>query len=585
MINQELVFHHAQYPWLFIEETSSCRILLALPAGQDLRVFIRYGDPFDFLPGTDKQPNLKEAEMALERSEGKQDFYVCTIKLFTHKLRYHFRLETAEEICWYGESGLLDRENETLLRPFFVPYLFQKEQYCPPHWTGETVWYQIFPDRFADSRQRNDPSAFIPDRTNFFGGDLRGIMSKIPYLKETGGTGVYLTPVFQSTSNHRYDTQDYLKVDPALGTEEDLAALCDALHASGIKCMLDGVYNHAGWACPQWQDVLAHAERSEYKDWFYIYDMGRTQALSLADLTSEVMKRDPPYEAFAFAANMPKWNTENPAVQEYLIGSAEFWTKRLNLDGWRLDVPDEVSASFLRAFRRRIKAIRPEIYITGEIWGSPDRWLQGDMFDGAMNYPMYFILRDFTLLGLDDAYRFASRMNRYLLSTPPQVRQNMLLFIANHDLPRPLTLSKGECNAVLGALLLLSMLEGEICLYYGDEMSMAGGEDPDNRRPMVWQDNCEASNMRIQVQSLLSLRKETHDYRKGTQIWQAIAPTIVMGTWQKEGHVLTAYVHNGDFATSVCLNKKSVISLGNARLEGKNLVLPPHGMALVETVL
>jgi len=585
MLDREMIFHHAHYPWLFIDETLSCRILLALPKGQILRVALMYGDPFNFLPGTDKQPDLKQAEMMLERSGEKQDFYVCSVKPFTHKLRYHFQLETAEGIYWYAENGVLYQKDEMLLHPFFVPYLFQKAQYCPPQWTGKTVWYQIFPDRFADSKRRNVPSAFVPDRTNFFRGDLLGITQKIPYLREIGVTGVYLTPVFQSTSNHRYDTQDYLRVDPALGTEEDLVSLCNELHSYGMKCMLDGVYNHAGWACPKWQDVLTRGEQSIYRDWFYIYDIQRTQTLSLVELTSDVMKRDPPYEAFAFAANMPKWNTENPAVQDYLIGSAETWTKRMNLDGWRLDVPDEVSIDFLRAFRRRIKAIHPQIYITGEIWGSPDRWLQGDVFDGVMNYPLYFILRDFALLGVEDANRFVSRMNRYLWTTPPQVRQNMLHFIANHDLPRPLTLANGEINAVLGALLLLCMQEGEICLYYGDETLMAGGADPDNRRPMIWQDNVEALKMCHDVQSLLRLRKETHDIRGGAQSWQAITSTVVMGNWQKDGHTLTAYVHNGDFVTSVFLNNKAVIRYGNATLEGGKLVLPPHGIALVEAVV
>lgn len=581
MLDQELICHHAQYPWLFTDETLSCRIMIALPKGQVRRAVIKYGDPFDFLPGTVKQPDLKQARMVLERSEGKQDFFIIRVKPFTHKLRYHFQLETGDRIYWYAENGVLLHEDEMLLRPFLVPYLYKKAQYCPPDWTGLSLWYQIFPDRFFDSRQRLDPSVFVPDRSNFFGGDIRGILSKLPYLQEMGVTGVYMTPVFESTSNHRYDTKDYMRVDPALGTEEDLAALCNALHERNMKCMLDGVYNHAGWACTMWQDVLNRGEQSPYRDWFYIYDMKRTQAYSLDELTSEVMKHDPPYEAFAFAANMPKWNTENKAVQNYLIGSAEKWTKRLHIDGWRLDVPDEVSMDFLRAFRKRIKEINPEIYITGEIWNNPGRWLQGDTFDGAMNYTLYFIMRDFALLGMEDAYGLVSRMNRYLLDTPPAVRKNMLNFMGNHDLPRPLTLAKGETNAVLGALLLLVMQEGELCLYYGDEAAMSGGPDPDNRRPMTWQDTGVAMKMRNAMQSLVRLRREFHGFEGGNQSWQALAPTLVKCTWQKDGCTLIAYVNNGDFAVSAPIQMKIEILFGNSRLEGDKLLLPPHEAALI----
>jgi glycosidase len=581
MLDQEMIFHHAQYPWLFIEKTLSCHIMIALPKDKVQRAIIKYGDPFDFLPETDKQPHLMQAGMILERTEGKQDFFVITVMPFTHKLRYHFQLETAEGIYWYAENGVQQSENEMLLRPFLIPYLYPKAQYCPPKWTGESVWYQIFPDRFFDSRQRNDPLSFVPDRTNFFGGDIRGIQKMLPYLQAMGVTGVYLTPVFQSTSNHRYDTQDYMRVDPSLGTEEDLNTLCGALHERSMKCMLDGVYNHAGWANAMWQDVLVRGEQSPYRDWFCIYNMKRTQTLSLDELTSDVMKREPPYEAFAFAANMPKWNTENKAVQEYLISSAEKWTKRLHIDGWRLDVPDEVSMDFWRSFRKRIKAVDPEIYITGEIWGSPVRWLAGDTFDGAMNYTLYFILRDFALLRLEDASGFTSRMNRYLLSTPAAVRKNMLNFAGNHDLPRMLSLAKGETNAVMGALLLLILQEGELCLYYGDEAAMPGGPDPDNRRPMIWQDNCVVMKMRNAIQSLLRLRKEFHGFKDGKQSFEALTPTIVKGKWQMDGCTLSAYVHNGSLTSSVPIQIKGEMLFGNGVFDGDMLALPPHGAALI----
>lgn len=444
-----------------------------------------YCDPYDYLAGADKAHHLLRAPMQLLYTGVQRDTWACELPLATKKLYYFFACETANGTIQYlGENGISNVPcTEDAYR---LPYAFSSRFYQPPTWTGRSVWYQIFPDRFASENTTSDMVHYQPAREGFYGGTLRGITARIPYLLELGVTGVYLNPVFTSPSNHRYDTVDYQTVDPRLGTNADLLMLSEELHQNGIRLMLDGVFNHASRDCPQFQDVLRNGQRSKFWDWFIVYDEKRTCNRTIVELTSDVMKSAPPYECFAFAANMPKWNTENQEVADYLIGCAEKWTKLLQLDAWRLDVPDEISPRFLHQFRERIKSISAQISIIGEIWNAPYPWIGGNYFDGTMNYPLYFIMRDFFLKRILSVHAFCERLNQLLNDLPLSIQKNQLNFIANHDLPRPLTVADGSLAAVQKALTLLMLIDGEACMFYGDERAMQGGDDPLNRGAVDW---------------------------------------------------------------------------------------------------
>ena len=196
---------------------------------------------------------------------------------------------------------------------------------------------------------------------------------------------------------------------------------------------------------------------------------------------------------------MVKWNTDNPQVQDYLIGCAEQWTRRLRLDAWRLDVPDEISPPFLRTFRRRMKRLNPELLLIGEIWTQPSPWVQGGLFDGTMNYPLYRALLHFLLRGDVNAETFC---------LPLEIARNQMNFIGNHDLARPLTEASDSLPAVQAAWLLLCLLDGEANLYYGDERAMDGGNDPENRGVMRWQESQNATQMVAFVKRTALLRQK-----------------------------------------------------------------------------
>lgn len=474
--------HRACYPWQFVQGKScTLRLRCNVPV---LKITVLHGDPFWFAEGKKKQPVLEETELAAKQILLDDTFYSVTIPLRTHKLSYHFELTLYDGTkLMLSELGVTDELPESQLRPFMVPYVFEREHYDAPDWAKGFVWYQIFPDRFAG---KGDPSAFVPTRDNFFGGTLRGITGKIPYLKELGVQGIYLNPIFQSPSNHRYDTADYARIDSLLGNENDFRQLVESLHEAGLRIMLDGVFNHCAWDHPFWQDVLHKGESSPYFDWFYIEDVQALSGANKEKFSPEIIRREHPFACFAFAANMPKWNTENELVMDYLIGQAERWTRDFGIDAWRLDVPDEISMRFLREFKRRIRAVSDQVYIIGEIWQDAGLWLGNAVFDGTMDYPLYYAIRDFAMTGQDDLTAFARRIQRWVLSSPEEVQPYQWAFSSNHDIPRLLTECGGDAERTKLALFLTAVLGGNMSVYYGDELGMEGGDDPDNRRAMAW---------------------------------------------------------------------------------------------------
>jgi neopullulanase len=368
-----------------------------------------------------------------------------------------------------------------------------------PDWVKDTVFYQIFPDRFAQSARVSKPARLQPwgdpPQSHLFqGGDLLGVVEHLDHLVDLGIGAIYFCPVFQSTSNHRYHTYDYFQVDPLLGGNAALEALIQEAHARGIKLVLDGVFNHASRGFFQFNDILENGPDSPYLDWFH--------ARSFPLRPYGPPDQPPGYDCWWGNRALPKFNTATPEVREFLWGVAEHWI-RLGIDGWRLDVPNEIDDDeFWREFRRRVKAINPDAYIVGEIWERADRWLAGDQFDAVMNYPLARAILGFTAAdSLDPAVisgtgygaipplsgeNFAEQLLDQLDWYPDEAGQAQLNLLGSHDTPRFRTVAKGDESAYRLATLLQMTLPGAPCIYYGDEVGMEGGKDPDCRRAFPW---------------------------------------------------------------------------------------------------
>ena len=397
-----------------------------------------------------------------------------------------------------------------------------------PDWVKDAVFYQIFPDRFATSPSVRKPSNLEPWDSpptvyGFKGGDLIGVAERLDYLSDLGITAIYFTPIFQSTANHRYHTHDYYNVDPILGGNAALSTLLEQAHRRGIRIVLDGVFNHASRGFYQFNHILENGPASPYVDWFHIKGY---------PLYAYDPKRPPNYVAWAGLRALPKFNTDTPAVREFIFGVAEHWIRQ-GIDGWRLDVPTEINDdSFWQEFRRRVKAINPDAYIVGEIWHESQRWLQGDQFDAVMNYLftkacLSYFAGNALNVGMAQqvwSYRdlrprslaeFAAEIDRILGLYHPEVNFAQLNLLDSHDTPRFLTLARGDESALRLAILFQMTYPGAPCIYYGDEIGMEGGHDPDCRRAFPWDEAKWNHSLRDYVKRCVALRKSHPALRRG----------------------------------------------------------------------
>ena len=398
-----------------------------------------------------------------------------------------------------------------------------------PDWVRDAIFYQIFPDRFARSAtvpkpRHLDAWGAPPTYHGYQGGDLIGVVERLDYLVDLGVNAIYFTPVFQSACNHRYHTHDYEKVDPMLGGTPALRTLIDAAHDRGIRVVLDGVFNHASRGFFPFHDILENGPNAAYLDWFTVKDY---------PLHAYDPEKSPNYQAWWGLPALPKFNTDCPEVREFLWGIGRKWIE-FGIDGWRLDVPNEIDDDeFWREFRRRVRAANPDAYIVGEVWTDSQRWLKGDMWDAVMNYQFtraciaFFIgedvdevnLRKTSLfpVGQPSAEVFRRNVERLLGLYHSNVNAVMLNLLGSHDMARFVSLAKGDYSALRLATLFQMTYPGAPSIYYGDEIGMAGGHDPANRGAFPWhQTDTWNNDLLHEFQRLIALRRARPSLRRGS---------------------------------------------------------------------
>lgn len=418
-----------------------------------------------------------------------------------------------------------------------------------PEWIKDAVFYQIFPDRFVKSdRLRRDGLNLEawespPTSFGFKGGDLLGVAEKLDYLQDLGITAIYFNPIFTSAANHRYHTYDYLNVDPILGGNRAFRRLLDDAHARGMRIVLDGVFNHASRGFWQFHHTLENGIASPYTDWFYFEKdrlIGARHFGAYPDPESQAALQhgQGSYNAIGYQAwwdlpALPKFNTSTPAVREFIWNVAAHWLE-FGIDGWRLDVPTEIDDDeFWREFRRRVKDLNPEAYIVGEIWHESKRWLQGDQFDAVMNYPVTLACLGFFgghNLDLEetrkaggyhgarpmDGVDFAQAIETVLGWYDPQITLAQLNLLDSHDTPRFITSVREDWSALKLAYCFLFTYPGAPCIYYGDEIGMAGRQDPESRRSFLWDESRWNLDILAYVKKLTVLRKAYPVLRRGS---------------------------------------------------------------------
>lgn len=470
-------------------------------------VFLKHCDPFYWYEGFDIKTTSK-----IEKKYQTEYFDYYLIKLFskTRRIKYAFLLEDFDNQYYeYGSKEIINVTNLNekpldLFNFFNFPFINKEDINKSPDWSKNIVWYQIFMDRF--NNVGNKVSLKWNEHENvsnkdIFGGNIKGTIDKLDYLSELGIGGIYFTPIFEAKSVHKYDSIDYFKIDPQFGTNDDFKLLVEKAHQKNIKVMLDIVFNHCGYYHPFFQDVIKNFKESQYYDYFLYYDENPTSLFN---------DNTPNYHTFAFVKNMPKWNTANPKVQEYLLSVAEYWIKNYDVDGYRLDVSNEVSHHFWKKFCNKCRELKPGFFIIGENWDNSLPWLGNDQFDAVMNYELYFpIVRFFCLDKKQhpiDAEKFKYMINSLIISYPENNLSSMFNLLDCHDTPRIKTKCLENEDLTKLAYLFMFTFTGSPNIYYGGEIGMSGNNDPDNRRCMNF--DKVGNDMYQFIKKLIQIRKE-----------------------------------------------------------------------------
>jgi cyclomaltodextrinase / maltogenic alpha-amylase / neopullulanase len=494
---KEAVYHRPKDNYAYVCTKGELHIRIRTKKNDVNNITLIYGDPYNWEDG---KWISQEETMIKTGSDQLFDYWLVSVAPPHYRIKYAFQLTDIDQTTYYTEKGFLDEKPTDTALCFAFPFMNSIDIFNPPNWVKNTVWYQIFPERFANGNRQNDPEGTLewgstdPTPTNFFGGDLEGVINHVSYLKELGINGIYFTPIFKAFSNHKYDTIDYLEIDPSFGDVDTFKRLVKVCHQNGIKIMLDAVFNHSGFYFPQFQDVLEKGEDSRFKDWFHIKEFPL------------VTEPKPNYETFAFTPFMPKLNTENPEVKEYLLEVGRYWVKEFDIDGWRLDVANEVDHAFWREFRQEVKKIKPDIYILGEIWHDSMPWLRGDQFDAVMNYPFATnILHLFSKKSISSK-EFVENMNSVIHMYPHNVNDVAFNLVGSHDTHRILTECSDDVRLVKLIYTIMLTFIGTPCIYYGDEIGITGEQDPGCRKCMEWDETKQNRDLFQHVKKLIQLR-------------------------------------------------------------------------------
>lgn len=461
-----------------------------------------------------------------------------------------------------------------------------------PEWVADAVFYQIFPDRFAKSASVAKPSNLQPwgsepTQRGYQGGDLRGVVERLDHLEALGVDAIYFTPIFQSGSNHRYHTHDYYRVDPLLGGDDAFEAMLRACHERKIRVVLDGVFNHVGRGFFQFHDLVENGKESPWRDWF------RVRKFPL-----NAYRGKPNYDCWWGIPELPKLDTDHPGVQAMLWDVAEHWARR-GIDGWRLDVPSEITTpGFWETLRARVKAVRSDFYLVGELWNDASAWLPS-RFDGTMGYWLgghllvyaaqerfrfELTTSEFPIVQeVIDARALGDHVEKVMAAYPPEVARSNLGMLGSHDTARLRTLVGGDRRSQELAALMLFAMPGAPCIYYGDEIGLSGGRDPDCRRAFPWQEPSRWDGAMLETyRALIRLRRANVALRRGR--WRRLSDDRHVFAFAQEHDEQTLWiaVNASPRARTLALPETSEAKLlfGDGALVRGRLALPARAGAV-----
>lgn len=576
---------------------------------------------------------VTNAAMSKTSSDTSWDYWSYTIPAKNGQVWYRFNLVDGTASAWYNIYGMQSAEPAS--GDFtYIPVGASLGSFNTPQWMRDAIVYQIFPERFRNGNTANDPAGTVawgsaPATNNFMGGDLQGLISKLDYLNDgnpatdtdLGINTIYLNPIFQSPSNHKYDITSYEAVDNSFGTAADFNTLITQAHARGIKVILDGVFNHTSVGHPFFQDVVSKGSASPYWSWYtvtnwpitwyddancnHVWDSGEVSVNWDATLAANHCLGSNDYVSWAGYASLPKLVSTNPAVQQYFItntGSiASRWLATnsnpdAGADGWRLDVANELDDSYWQSFRTVVKNQKSDAFIIGEYWNNASHWLSGNMWDSTMNYRLVYGTGN---NGTECFFGGSQESGNSLTSCSASVDSFDQAMYANktdymwqaystvfnlldsHDAWRFLSQAGGDQWKLYTAAIFQMTYTGAPTIYYGDEVGMANytglPKDPGNRAAMEWSDITQPDGK--------TFHNPYHD--SISALYRDLIHIRLAHPALRSPQIATLYRNNTDVTYAYARNSGSetVIVAINNSTSPKNLTIPLYGLFPDGTVL
>ena len=549
------IYHSMDKRFCFAVDEGKFLIRIKVKKNDLRRVILHYKDKYLPVKFIDTRRTVEMKKIASDRYN---DYFEIIISIDVICLRYFFELEDQNGLIkYYGNYSFYDTIIDNNDRMFDCPQKLREEEMVRiPKWAMNKVVYQIFPSRFATDKAVNDEVWYKAPIGPFdnLEGNLRGICNRLMHMKELGVEILYMTPIFKSNSIHKYDTIDYYEIDPSFGTKEDLKELVDRAHDLGIRVILDGVFNHTSPEFFAFRDIMEKGEHSPYKDWYYI------------DSYPVVLEpgKKPPFLSFAYFYGMPKLNLQNAETAEYFINVGKYWLREVGIDGWRLDVGDEISHSFWKKFRNEIHREYADTLIIGEIWHYAGDFLEGDEWDTVMNYQFYLSIIDFVADERITASEFLGDMGFMRGNLHPDCYCSLLNLIDSHDTARFMHICGNKIKKMKLAAAIQLLSPGMPMIYYGDEFGMKGGPDPDCRRGMLWEKEKQNTNVFEWYKRLISIRKKYPAITLGEDIdtYTNDEAGLIVQTRRYQDEELTVIFHGkkGDVELSDLAGKKNLVN-------------------------
>lgn len=470
------------------------------------------------------------------------DWYEIRLETGFERIAYYFELSDGiETLSYYGDCyELVEQPNRADY--FQLPFNHRADRLSIPEWTKDAIVYNIFPDSFADGIRKISGNSEVG-----LGGTIRGIAENLDYIASLGFNCIYMNPIFKAESYHRYDTLDYFEIDPQMGTKDDLKTMVEKAHSMGIRVILDGVFNHISSSHFMFRDVLEKGMDSEYYSCFY-------QLPSQPRIP--VHGEYPEYTCFSYVANMPKTNTADPSLRQYFCDVGTYWIREFDIDGWRLDVANELDDGFLRAFRTAVKGAKSDALIVGEVWENAAHYLNGDMLDSAMNYDFRRYCRRFFAEETVSAEVFDANVSTLLLRYRENALYAQLNLLDSHDVSRYLTLCGENIDKMELSVLLQMTFPGMPCVFYGDEKGLCGVTESEYRQAMGWEKNHPMEDI---YRSLIALRKAHPALRYGNFRTNCASDKVYSYSRTWNDQKITVTMNLGD--VPICASKQGRLLL------------------------